>query len=204
MLWAWKTAQFKAMIKKSTRRRFSNIIAFDDAPFEPAHTGSVKVVGTVYARLRLNGVLVGEVEKDGLDAAERLVELVAQSKFAQNVQLVMLQGITLAGFNVVDVFYVQQQLELPVLVVSRRQPDMAAIRQALTRVRGGAQKWAWIERLGPMESVGQVYVQRVGLALEQARAVVEQFTVEGWIPEPLRTAHLIAGAIAEGQSRGRV
>jgi endonuclease V-like protein UPF0215 family len=55
-----------------------------------------------------------------------------------------------------------------------------------------------------MEAVGQVYVQRVGLAQEQARAVVEQFTVEGWIPEPLRTAHLIAGAIAEGQSRGRV
>jgi endonuclease V-like protein UPF0215 family len=193
------------MVRKSNQRRFSNVIAFDDAPFAPTHTGNVKVVGTVYARLQLNGVLVGEVEKDGLDAAQKLVELVAQSKFAQNVQLVMLQGITLAGFNVVDVFHVHKQLELPVLVVSRKQPDMAAIREALlTRVRGGAEKWALIERLGPMEAVGQVYVQRVGLSLEQARAVVEQFTVEGWIPEPLRTAHLIAGAIVEGQSRGRV
>jgi endonuclease V-like protein UPF0215 family len=34
-------------------------------------------------------------------------------------------------------------------------------------------------------------------------AVVERFALHSHIPEPLRTAHLIAGAIAEGQSRGK-
>jgi len=186
-------------------KRFSNVIGFDDSPFPVGYTGSVTVVGTVYARLQLNGVLVGAVEKDGLDAAENLVTLVKESKFAQNVQLIMLQGIALAGFNVVDAFYMHEQLELPILVVSRRRPDMTAIRDALlTKIRGGAEKWAVIERLGPMEKVRRVYVQRVGLELEQADEVIKQFTVEGRIPEPLRTAHLIAGAIVEGQSRGRV
>jgi endonuclease V-like protein UPF0215 family len=186
------------------QRCFSCVIGFDDAPFPVGYAGKVKVVGTVYAGMRLDGILVGEVEKDGLDAAEKLVVLVKQSKFAPNLHLIMLQGIALAGFNVVDVFALHEQLGLPILVVSRRNPNMAAIKEALvTSVRGGWQKWATIERLGPMEPAGRVYVQRLGLSLDQAAAVVKRLALEGSLPEPLRVAHLIAGAIAEGQSRGR-
>jgi endonuclease V-like protein UPF0215 family len=81
---------------------------------------------------------------------------------------------------------------------------MAAIREALlTRIPHGQQKWQLIDWLGPMEAAGQVYIQRVGLSSEEAVAVVERFAVHSHLPEPLRTAHLIAGAVAEGQSRGR-
>jgi endonuclease V-like protein UPF0215 family len=185
-------------------RRFSNIIGFDDAPFAPAHIGSVPVVGAVFARLQLTGVIVGEVEKDGQDAAQQLAQLIAGSKFAEHLQLVMLQGIALAGFNVVDVFYLHEQLGLPVLVVARKAPDMAAVQSALLgQVQGGPEKWRLIEKLGPMEPAGSVYIQRVGLSLEEAQAVVTQFAIHGHVPEPLRTAHLIAGAIVDGQSRGR-
>jgi endonuclease V-like protein UPF0215 family len=185
-------------------KHLSTIIGFDDAPFPASYVGNVRVVGTVYAGLRLDGVLVGEVEKDGFDAAEKLAALVKRSKFAPNLHLIMLQGIALAGFNVVDVFALHEQLDLPILVISRRLPDTAAIRDALlTTVRGGPEKRAIIERLGPMEPAGPVYVQRVGLSLDQASAVVKRLAVEGSMPEPLRVAHLIAGAIAEGQSRGR-
>jgi endonuclease V-like protein UPF0215 family len=196
--WEAKTA------KVTMLKHFSNVIGFDDAPFPANHVGNVKVVGTVYARLQLDGVLIGEVKKDGLDAAKNLVALISQSRFAQSIQLIMLQGIALAGFNVVDVFHMHEQLELPILVVSRRLPNMIAIREALFKMRGGRRKWALIEQLGPMEAVAQVYVQRVGLTLEQAETVVRQFTTAGHIPEPLRIAHLIAGAITNGQSHGRV
>jgi endonuclease V-like protein UPF0215 family len=186
-------------------KAFSNVIGFDDAPFTPEHTGPVKVVGTVYARSRLTGILVGDVLKDGDDAAEALTRLIAGSKFAENLHLVMLQGIALGGFNVVDVFDLHARLDLPILVVSRRAPDMDAIRGALlTQIPNGAHKWAIIERLGPMEPLRHIYIQRVGLTLSQADAVLKQFTIEGHIPEPLRVAHLIAGALVDGESRGRV
>ena len=35
------------------------------------------------------------------------------------------------------------------------------------------------------------------------RTIIQRTATHGKIPEPLRTAHLIAGAIATGQSRGR-
>lgn len=184
-------------------KQFSNVIGFDDAPFDSSHVGKVKVVGAVYADLRLDGVLVGEVEKDGTDAAEKLVGMVGGSKFAEHAQLIMLQGIALGGFNVVDVFSVHEGLGLPVMVVARRAPDMEAIRDALlTRIPEGAQKWAIIERLGAMEAVGEVFVQRLGLRAEEAASVVRRFAVHSHIPEPIRTAHLIAGALVDGESRG--
>jgi len=184
-------------------KRFSNVIGFDDAPFAPAHAGAVKIVGTVCARTQLNGILIGGVRRDGTDAARKLIRLISESKFAQSLQLVMLQGIALAGFNVVDVFALHEQLSLPVLVVARKRPDMAAIQKALVQMRGGRRKWALIEKLGPMEPAANVFVQRVGLTLDQAAAAVKQCTAAGNMPEPLRVAHLIAGALTTGQSSGR-
>ena len=199
-----KTVRRALSLSTSMLKRFSNIIGFDDAPFPAGHTGAVRVVGTVYAKARLDGVLIGEVKRDGTDAARTLARLVTQSKFARSVQLVMLQGIALAGFNVVDVFELHERLGLPVLVVARRRPDMAAIRSALLNVRGGRRKWALIEKLGEMEKLENAYVQRVGLTIEQASSALRQCTVTGIIPEPLRVAHFIAGALVKGQSSGRV
>ncbi|RMF58692.1 MAG: DUF99 family protein, partial [Calditrichaeota bacterium] len=148
-------------------RRFSNVVGFDDAAFPRDHRGTVPVVGAVYANLRLDGVLMTEIQKDGNDAAEKLARLVGDSKFAEHIQLVLLQGITLAGFNVVDLFSLSDRLARPVLAVARKAPDLAAIRAALlSKIQDGEKKWQLIQRLGPMEAVGEVLVQRVGLSLE--------------------------------------
>ena len=180
------------------------MVAFDDGPFAHDQTGSVPVVGTVYADLRLDGVLFGAIEKDGGDAAEALARMVVQSRFDAHIRLVMLQRITLGGFNVVDVFELRRRLARPVLVIARRQPDLNAIRAALRKhIPAGAAKWRTIERLGPMEPAGQVFIQRVGIEREAALETVHHFTIHGHMPEPLRSAHLIAGALVNGQSRGK-
>jgi endonuclease V-like protein UPF0215 family len=143
---------------------------------------------------------------------------------------VLLQGIAVGGFNVVDVHGLSQALGVPVLVVTRRPPDMAAVERALfgdaprtrPRVRGAARKWRLIQRAGAVEPLGasrrsvrrtaitglrmavpRLFVQRAGLTLEEARRIVAATTLHGNVPEPLRLAHLIAGGIASGRSRGR-
>ena len=185
-------------------RLLSNVIGFDDAPFAPNFRGNVKVVGAIYADSRFDGVILGHIRRDGANAAANLARLVADSKFAEHAQLLMLQGIALGGFNVVDIFAPNQCLGLPVLVVARRAPDLAAIKKALLQhVPGGTRKWALIEGLGAMEPIGQAFVQRVGLTQAQARSTIDRFALYSHIPEPLRTAHLIAGALVHGQSHGR-
>jgi len=175
--------------------RLSHVIGFDDAPFVRSHRGDVPVVGTVFAGSRLDGVLIDRVRRDGANSASTLIRMIRDSKFVQHLQLVMLQGIALAGFNVVNVFELHDALALPVLVIARRRPDLAAVKSALlTRVRGGRRKWSLIERLGPMEPVERVFVQRVGISLSDAAVVIRRFAMNSSIPEPLRVAHLIAGS----------
>lgn len=185
-------------------RRISHVVGFDDGPFPRSARGDVPVVGAVFAGRRLHGVLTARVRKDGANATRVLAGMVEGSRFAGHLQAVLLQGIALGGFNVVDLPALHRRLGLPVLVVMRRPPDFAKIREALlTRVPGGRAKWARVERAGPVEPAGRVWVQRAGLSLEAARDLLAATTVEGDLPEPLRTAHLIAGALVTGHSRGR-
>jgi len=182
----------------------TNVIGFDDAPFPREHRGDVLLVGTVCSRTRLDGVISGYVRRDGSNATRVMVETIRSSQFAEHVRAVLLQGIAVAGFNVVDVHALHAELGMPVLAIVRHRPDFAAIRRALfARVRGAERKWRLIERAGDLEPLRGVYVQRVGITLDHARELMAATTLHGNLPEPLRLAHLIAGGVTTGASRGR-
>lgn len=182
----------------------SHVVGIDDAPFARSHRGDVLIVGAVFAGTRLDGVLSAKVRRDGVNASRRIIDMVSGSRFAPQVQAVILQGVAFAGFNVVDLPAVADALGVPAIVVSRHRPDFDAIRSALLeRVPGGARKWRLIEQLGPMEPAGEVFVQRAGIDLATTRRLITRLAVNGNLPEPLRTAHLIAGGVGSGESRHR-
>jgi len=187
------------------QRRLSHAIGFDDCPFDRSHRGDVGIVGAVFSNNRLDGILMGKVRRDGANSSARITRMIEASRFSQHLHLIMLQGIALAGFNVVDVFSLHRRTGLPILVVARRKPDLQGVREALiTRVSGGQKKWRIIERLGAMEPIHNAWVQRIDLSLDEAADVIGRFAIHGSIPEPLRIAHLVAGGIGSGESRGRV
>lgn len=185
-------------------RRLSHIVGFDDAPFRRAYRGDVLLVGAVYAGLRLEGVLSTTVRRDGVNSTEKLATVVEKSRFGSQLQGILLQGIAFAGFNVVDLHRLHELLRVPIVAVARQAPDMDAIRRALlTRVPGGLRKWGLIERLGAMEPAAGVFVQRVGISLQEVERLFQRLAINSALPEPLRTAHLIAGGIALGESKHR-
>jgi len=185
--------------------RFTHVIGFDDAPFDRDDRGDVLVVGAVYAGLRLDGVLSAKVRRDGVNATAVLIRTLRASRFVAQTHLVLLQGIALAGFNVVDLEALHQALQLPVMAVVRRRPDLARVKAALLEhVPGGSRKWRLIEKAGPVESVAGLFVQRAGIGIDDARQVLKRLAVHSSMPEPLRTAHLIAGGVTRGESRHRV
>ncbi len=188
---------------KSTRS-LTNVVGFDDSPFPYEHRGDVRVVGAVCARTRLDGVLATTVRRDGTNATDRLIEAVRSSRFSDHIRAVLLQGIALAGFNVVDLARLSETLDVPVLVVVRKLPRLHLVKAALhDRTPGGAEKWRLIEKQGPLEKLGALYVQRVGLSASEAADLLAATTSHGNIPEPLRLAHIIAGGVERGASRGR-
>ena len=186
------------------RRSFSNVVGFDDSPFPYEHRGDVRVVGAVCARTRLDGVLSTTVRRDGSNSTDRLIESITGSRFAEHVRAVLLQGIALAGFNVVDIERLAAETGVPVLVVVRKLPRMAMVKAALLdRTPGGAEKWKVVERMGAPAKLGALYIQRAGLTEAEAAELLAATTSHGNIPEPLRLAHIIAGGVERGASRGR-
>ena len=184
--------------------RWSHVVGFDDAPFARSHRGDVLVVGAVLAGARLEGVLSCKVRRDGANATRVLAARVRSSRHYGHLQAVLLQGITLGGFNVVDLRALHEQSGLPVLAVARHPPDLAAIRRALLQhVPGGARKWRLIEAAGPMEELAGVWVQRAGVTPAEVERLLASTQCHGKLPEPLRVAHMIAGGLAQGESRHR-
>ena len=195
----------RAQAETSRRgRRISHVVGFDDAPFERSHSGDVLVVGAVFAGNRLDGVISTKVRRDGANAAQRLIDCLTGSKYFDQLQAILLQGIAFAGFNVVDLQRLHEATGLPVLVVARYRPDLQAIRKALLeKVPGGARKWRLIEAAGPMEPMAGLYVQRCGITPGNAARLLASLQQNSQLPEPLRVAHMIAGGVTTGESRHR-
>jgi endonuclease V-like protein UPF0215 family len=182
----------------------TNVIGFDDGPFDKwGGSRDVLLVGAVFARTRLDGVVSGRVRRDGRNATAVMARLVQRSQFDEHIRAVLLGGIAVAGFNVVDIRTLSAELARPVVIVARRPPRYPAIRRALSHLRDGDRRWSLIEAAGPMEEAGEVLVQRAGISLADTQAMLKALTIHGKLPEPLRIAHLIAGGIATGKSRGR-
>jgi len=183
----------------------SNTIGFDDGPFTPQHRGDVDLVGAVFTGVRLDGVLHTRVRKDGKNATDRIIEVIEGSRFSKHPQLVLLQGIAVAGFNVVDIHALNRHLGIPVMVVSRHKPDLKAVREALLgSVPGGKSKWQLVEHAGPPLKIDDLWVQCAGCTCGVASLLIKRLAVNGHMPEPLRTAHLIASGISGLPTKKRV
>lgn len=183
-------------------RRLSHVVGFDDAPFARTHRGDVLLVGAVFSATRLDGIVSAHVRRDGRNATATIATLVSESRFRPQLHAILLQGIAFAGFNVVDIHELHAATGLPVIVACRKRPDFRRIRAALLdHVKGGTRKWRLIEKAGPMEAIDGIYVQRAGIELRDTALLLRRVTQHSRIPEPLRVAHLVAGGIAEGESR---
>lgn len=178
-------------------------VGFDDAPFRRGQAQPVAVAGVVCANTRFEGMVWEEVTLDGDDATDVLGRRVAESKFAEQLHVALFDGIAVAGFNIVDVPLISQRLNLPVLTVMRDEPNWPAIEAALQHVDDRARRLATMKRAGSVHRGNGVFFQSCGLRPDTARQLLCRITRHGHIPEPVRMAHLIASAVATGESGRR-
>jgi endonuclease V-like protein UPF0215 family len=184
------------------------ILGFDDGPFKEKK-GRVPVIGVIYrGGSFLDGILRTDVKIDGIDATAKLVKLINSSRHKQQLKVIMLDGITFGGFNVVDVKELHEKTGLPIIVVNRKHPDLKKVQKALKKFRDFERRWQMIKNAGKIKSFqlkngAKVFYQCIGLSDEEAEEIIELSSTHAQIPEALRVAHLIATAIVKGESFGR-
>jgi uncharacterized protein len=183
--------------------RTLRVIGFDDVPWRHRRAAAVGVVGAVCAGTRFEGMVYGSVRRDGWRATSALEALLLDGKFLPQIHLVLLDGIALGGFNVVDLPRLARTLQRPCLAVMRKLPDLPAMERAARRLPRPQARLAVLRRAGPIQVCGPFVYQVCGADPREAGAALHRLTDTGNVPEALRLAHLIGGAIAYGQSGRR-
>jgi uncharacterized protein len=168
----------------------------------------VMIVGAVFRGGDwIDGVLRSEITKDGLDATDVICNMIKKSKHYGQIRVIILDGITYGGFNVVDIQMLYRETGIPVIVIMRAYPDFEKIKSALKYFPDGNKRWMIIKRAGEIEKIAgkknPIYVQRAGIGLETVIKIIRLTSIRSNIPEPLRVAHLIATGIILGESRGK-
>ena len=145
-------------------------------------------------------------------ANSMFTQMIHGSRFLPQVRLVLMNGIMLAGFNVVDINKLSERLGVPVIALTRRKPDMTNVMSALKKSsktrKEYERKSAIINKAGAsalvtinseIAGLNKAYIQTAGIDVEEAKALLNRFGVG-----PLRLAHIIGSGVIKGESSGRI
>jgi endonuclease V-like protein UPF0215 family len=178
------------------------VIGVDDSPFVPHTKGQVPIIGVVFrGGYWLDGVMHTKIAVDGFDSTEKIAAMITSSPHYKQLRVIMLNGVTFAGFNIVDVKALNVATKLPVMTVAREKPDLAKIREALKNLPKSQERWNIILNAGePFEvpvrrGKKKIYMQVVGISRDDAQKILRVTSTRSNIPEALRVAHLIASGV---------
>jgi len=179
------------------------VLGVDDGVFTPHVKGFVPVVGVVFrGGYWLDGVMHTKVKVDGFDATGKITSMIINSPHYKQLRVITLNGITFAGFNVVDIKKLNTKTKLPVIAVTREKPNFTEIRKALKNLPKSEKRWKAILNAGeifrvPTRTKGEkIYMQISGIFEEDAKKILQVTSTRSNIPEALRVAHLIASGIS--------
>jgi endonuclease V-like protein UPF0215 family len=180
------------------------ILAIDDSPL--IHEKVTIIAAFFRGGEQLDGILRTEINRDGMDATDVFIRMINDSKYHTQIRVILLDGITYAGFNPVDITDLFKETGVPVISFMRSCPDIEKIKLALTNLPDAEKRWRIIQRAGKIYKIKQdnpVYIQLCGLDKESAIKIIRMTSTHSNIPEPLRVAHLIATGVVLGESKGK-
>jgi len=180
------------------------VLGIDDAPFERGVRNSVPIIGVLYRGNQfLEGLVATKVRQDGWDSTKKILALIREGRFGNQIEAVLFKGIAVGGFNVVDVKTLAEKLKKPVIVVMRKRPDPEAIRKAAMNLPNPRKRLDLLQRAGEIVPVDRLFCQLHGITPKEVVKLLRVTTSRGNLPEALRVAHIIASGLARGESHGR-
>ena len=176
------------------------MLGVDDGKFTPHTEGSVIVVGVVFRGGRwLDGVMHTNITIDGFDATDKMASMINGSPHCKQLRLIMLNGITFAGFNVVNIKKLNLATNLPVIALTGDKPDLDSIRDALNNLNKTDERWKTVLEAGEIHEITnrgkKLYIALAGISLSDAQKIINLTATRSSFPEPLRVAHIVASGI---------
>jgi hypothetical protein len=153
------------------------------------------------ADLQVDGFSVTRITVGGMDATEGVLRIFEKLN-RRDINALFLNGCVISWFNIIDLNRVYEELRLPLVCVTYEESP-------------GLEKYIkeyfqdWQERIKAYAALGErtkitlhtgheILVRYLGIAGEkEAKALLDKFTLQGSVPEPLKVARLLARALME-------
>lgn len=183
----------------------SKVIGWNEGPFDFGQEEPTPLVGVITRGGGVvDGVLTKEIVVDGLNGTHLLSNAINESKHREELRLVVLAGITLAGFNVVDISKLSEKTNLPVLSVTRGRVNLESFKSALENLPNFQQRWKAVSNAGEISEYElhghRIYYQTANLSVSEAERALEVTATHSVLPEPIRLAGMIATSLVRGES----
>jgi len=153
------------------------------------------------ADMKIDGFTFSRVTVGGTDATEKILEMYKRLR-RDDINLLLLNGCVISWYNVIDIHRVAEETGLPLICVTYNESA------GLERYFRELFPEDWEQRVEVYQkNKGRVpvklftghivYIRYIGMKIEEAREVLNRFTFEGAIPEPLRISRLLARSIVK-------
>jgi len=167
--------------------------------FNRAQEHSVLAGIVMRADQLIDGLAFSHATVGGTDATAAVLRLVRSLERA-DINLLLVNGCVISWFNIIDLNEVYQQLQLPLICITYE--DSEGLETHITKHFTGADRDSRLEayqrlnQRAPLQLRSQytVFIRCLGITPADAEAVLNKFTLQGKLPEPLRVAKLAARA----------
>ena len=158
------------------------------------------LAGIVMRRdLVIDGMVFGSATVEGDDATDSIISI-HKSLARDDVSCIILDGLVISMYNIIDGSHVAAKTGLPVIAITFEDSD--GLEESIKRHFGDWQhKIKQYQKLGKREKVAlrtgkSLFIRQWGMTQKRAVAVLNSFTLQGAVPEPIRVAKLAARANA--------
>ena len=153
--------------------------------------------------LVIDGFVMGHSTVGGDDATDVIVSMYEELG-RSDVSFLLISGIIISLYNMVDVKRISEKIELPVIAITHDESD--GIEDAIKHHFPDSykSKIAEYSKLGSREKITlhtshNLYIRNEGCTVLEAKQLLDKITSQGSVPEPLRIAQLFANTLLKAK-----
>lgn len=149
----------------------------------------------------IDGFVFGSATLEGNDATDTILKMYSDLQ-RPDISYVLVSGLIVSMYNIIDIKKLSDTLKIPIIGVSYR--DSSGIEDSLKHhfPNSFESKIDEYKKLGKREKITlstsyDVYVRREGCTLSDVKHLLDDLTLHGSIPEPIRVSQLLAKTLLE-------
>lgn len=179
------------------------ILGIDDGYFPPyfkSRKGYTLLVGVLYSDNRILTIIYDKILIDGDSVTESIISFLKQCK---ETDVLILDGVTYAGFDIADAFSIWREIGTPLIIVQQYRLDLGKIKKALEKnFVDHERRYRIVEEIVKLMKPYRtrwktIMVASIGLDENKVTKLLEKTMIYSPVPEPLRLAHQIASIISK-------